>query len=148
MKARGSSETTLTESGLFIRKKVRKGTKTRQKTIRLKKNPEKVILGHIAELEVYTYPYDYPDTVFIGRFPMSVMLERGQENSLLSIRNKIKSYFDGAYYSKDGRIKATNSRRHTVQRAYNTGLDKRKKTKTNSSHLNLITYKEGSQNGH
>jgi hypothetical protein len=129
MASQEESITRTTESGAFIRTIVRKGKRRKIETKRLKKIDKKVILGHLGEFEVYIYPYDFPDTVFIGSFPVSTQIDTSSFNQLIACYNKIRAYFRGDYYNKDGRVKEANSRRHTIQRAYNTGLDEKKKAK-------------------
>lgn len=116
------SVTKTTESGAFIRTTIRKGKKRRQKTKRIKKSDKKVVLGYIGEFEVYVYPYDFPDTVFVGKFPISTQLESGDERKLTGVTNKIRAYFRGDYFSEPKRSKGANARRRTIQRAYNQGL--------------------------
>ena len=68
------SRTKIEEHGVFKRIYQRKGTQKRQKTERMKDNPAKVVINHVGsslgQLEVYVYPYDYPDTVFLGKYPV------------------------------------------------------------------------------
>jgi len=123
------STTITTESGAFIRKTIRKGTKRRQKTIRITKNQKKVVLGFIGEFEVYVYPYDYPDTVFIGKFPISTKITSGHENGLLSVAQTVRHYLRGDYFNEPNWRKGSNSRKRAIRKAYNTGLDEVKKAK-------------------
>lgn len=116
------SYTKTVESGAFIRTIRRKGKKRKIKTERFKKNEKKVILGHIGDFEVYVYPYDYPDKVFLGQFPISTMLDNSNFAQLLSNYNKVKSFLEGNYFSKPNWRKGANSRRRDIQRAYNRGL--------------------------
>jgi len=116
------STTRTTETGAFIRVVVRKGTRRRQQTLRIKKNQKKVVLGFIGEFEVYVYPYDYPDTVFIGEFPVSTIIDSTNANMLLGVYNKIRSYLRGNYFSEPKRGKGANARRRTIKQAYNLGL--------------------------
>ncbi|GAG81481.1 unnamed protein product, partial [marine sediment metagenome] len=55
------SVTRTTEYGIFIRKKIRKNGKRKQKTTKIKRNPEKVKLGKVGDIEFYAYPFQYPD---------------------------------------------------------------------------------------
>ena len=124
-----ASTTRTTESGAFIRTVIRKGNKRKQETKRIKKNDKKVILGHIGEFEVYVYPYDFPDTVFIGCFPLSTKINVSNLSELRRACNLIKAYLDGIYFKNDGWRKSTNSRRRAIQTAYNLGLKDVKKPK-------------------
>lgn len=121
--SKGSETMTKTvESGLFIRTKWRKGKKTKTKTLRMTKNKKKVILGHIGDFEVYVYPYDYPDSVFVGRFPTSTKIEASNLNQLISAYNRARSYLNGYYLSGDNWRKGANTRRGVIRKAYNQGL--------------------------
>lgn len=117
------SITKTVESGAFIRTVIREGKRRKQKTRKFKKNENKVVLGHIGDFEVYVYPYNYPDRVFIGQFPISTEIENSTVACLISAYNKSKTYLDGYYFSKPKRRKGTNVRRQAIQRAYNNGLN-------------------------
>jgi hypothetical protein len=118
-----ASITRTTESGAFIRTTIRRGNKRKQETKRIKKNDKKVVLGFIGEFEVYVYPYDFPDTVFCGHFPISTKIEKGQENAILGVAQKIRHYLGGDYYNKPNWRKGANARKRAIQKAYNQGLN-------------------------
>jgi hypothetical protein len=88
----------------------------------MKKNDKKVVLGHLGEFEVYIYPYDYPDTVFIGKFPVSTQIESDAWRNILKVAMRIKAYSENQYYKKDGWRKEANARRRDIKKAYNLGL--------------------------
>lgn len=117
------SYTKTVESGAFIRTKIRKGRKTKTKTKRMQKNDKKVILGHIGDFELYAYPFQYPDVVFIGQFPVSTCIDNANINQLISCYNKARAYLAGNYFSEPNFRKGANSRRRDIQRAYNCGLN-------------------------
>jgi hypothetical protein len=117
------SVTRTTESGAFIRTIIRKGKKRHQDTKRVKKSDKKVTLGWIGEFEVYVYPYDFPDTVFIGKFPVSTQIQKGTENGILNVAQKIRHYLEGAYFNKPNWRKGANARKRAVKQAYNKGLN-------------------------
>jgi hypothetical protein len=123
------SITRTTESGAFIRTTIRKGKKRHQDTKRIKKNDKKVILGNVGDFEVYVYPYDFPDTVFIGTFPVSTQISTENVNQLIGAYNRAKAYLEGNYFNKPNWRKATNSRRRAIKKAYNMGLNDSKKPK-------------------
>ena len=85
---------TKTEYGYYIRRTTRYGKKRRQKTTKLPKNPEKVILGRIGDIEVYVYPHSFPYKVFFGIYPMSTYIEEHQKKDILVLYNKIRWYFN------------------------------------------------------
>jgi len=116
------SITRTTESGAFIRVTIRKGKKRRQKTERMHKNDKKVILGMIGDFEAYVYPYQYPETVFVGKFPMSTKIDKGSEREVLATAQKIRHYLEGTYFSKENWRKGSNSRKRAIRKAYNLGL--------------------------
>ena len=116
------SITKTTESGAFIRTVTRKGKRRKQETKRIQKNDKKVTLGFIGEFEVYAYPYDFPDTVFVGKFPVSTSISKGQEGQIYSIANIIRHYLEGNYFNKPNWRKGANSRRRAIQKAYNRAL--------------------------
>lgn len=114
------------ESGAFIRTRYRIGDKRKVKTEKFTKNQKKAIFGHIGDFEVYTYPYDYPDTVFIGTFPISTKIDSSNVNQLIRAYNMAKAYLSGNYFSKPNSGKGANSRRQLIQRAYNQGLEEQR----------------------
>ena len=76
----------------------------------------------IGEFEVYLYPYDFPDKVFIGKFPVSTQIESDAWRNIAKVAMRIKAYSENQYYKKDGKRKEANARRRTIQTAYNLGL--------------------------
>lgn len=123
------TKTYTTESGAFYRKTWRIGKKRKTKTVRITKNDKKVILGHIGEFEVYVYPYDYPDRVFIGQFPVSTQIEATERRTLMGICAKICHYLAGTYFKEPNWRKGANSRKRDIQKAYNNGLNELKRKK-------------------
>ncbi len=128
------SWTKTTESGAFIRTTTRKGGRRHQETKRFTPNDEKVVLGHIGDFEVYVYPYNFPDKVFIGHFPVSTVLDANCVSAVLSAYNKARWYLNGEWQNKPQHRIAPNSRRRSIVRAYNLGLIHQ--TKPNASRSN------------
>lgn len=93
------------------------------------KNQKKVVLGHIGDFEVYVYPYDFPDTVFIGKFPVSTKIDGNCINQLISAYNKARNFLSGNYFSGDGSRKGANMRRRSIKRAYNHGVNEQRSKK-------------------
>jgi hypothetical protein len=87
--------TKTTESGAFIRTTIRRGKQRTQTTKRIKPNMKKVILGSIGDFEVYVYPFDYPDKVFIGKFPVSTFLDKTGLAGVQGIINISRWFLDG-----------------------------------------------------
>ena len=124
------SETIIKEHGVYKRTLYRKGRKRRQRTQRLKKNPEKVVIGKIGELEVYVYPYNFPDKVFLGQYPNFTMTLTKQDiPKLFCIYNISRWYFNGEWQNEPKKSKPAKRLRKLLILAYKTGLDKLKKTK-------------------
>lgn len=121
------------ESGIFIRTKWRKDKKTHQKTLKIKANMKKVILGHIGDFELYVYPFDYPDKLFLGKFPTSTIIESTNVKQFLGAYNQSQWFLSGKAFSKPTNRKGANMRRQQIQTAYNHGL----KTKTNPKTTDL-----------
>lgn len=129
------SMTKTVESGVFIRTTYRRGKQRKQTTERIKPNMKKVILGSIGEFEVYVYPFDYPDKVFIGKFPVSTYLDKSGVSGLQGMINICKWYLDGGAFTKETWRKAANSRRHVIQKAYDLALNElRSSEKARISH--------------
>jgi hypothetical protein len=114
--------TKTTESGAFIRTVIRRGKQRKQTTIRIKPNQKKVVLGHIGELEVYVYPFDFPDTVFLGKFPVSIQLSRAGVSEMMRMSNTCKWFLDGKAFNAPNWRKGVNARRRDIQAAYNQAL--------------------------
>lgn len=125
------SYTKLVESGAFVRTLYRKGTKRKQETRRMKKNDEKVVLGMLGDLEVYVYPYNFPSTVFIGKFPISTQITQQNRAEVITAARRIRWFLDGEWNSSSNQHKDSKTRRHTMIKAYNTGL-KHQKERENS----------------
>lgn len=126
------SVTRTSEYGYFIRRKVRRGRKQRQKTEYLKKSSKKVIIDRIGDLEIYVYPKDFPDKVFLGIYPMSTMIDSRDYNRLFGILNRIRWYFNDDWVSDRKRGKEANSLRQRIVNSYNLSIAELKKAKTDS----------------
>ena len=127
-KPRKRDSTTITrEYGYFSRIKTRKGKKRRQSTEYRKTRGEKVLLAKLGDLELYVYPKDYPDRVFLGIFPMSTCISEEQLGLLFNIYNKSKWYLKEDWTRKDTWRKGANSLRRRIQRSYARGLERQKK---------------------
>lgn len=121
--------TRTTEYGYFIRKKLRKGKIRRQKTVKLPAKGKKVVLAKLNDIEIYVYPYDYPDKVFFGIYPLSTMIGEDDLSKLFGIYNKIRWYLKEEWTKKgDSRSKAKYPRQRIVN-AYNAGLAERTEPK-------------------
>ena len=130
------TRTVTKEYGQFIRTKTRYGKRRKQKTTRIKPNPEKVTLGKLGSLEFYAYPDQYPDKVFFGLYPLSDFIEEPRVEDILRIYNKVKWYF-AEYWQKSGRTtKGAKSSRQAILRSINAGLDKRKERAESRDSLN------------
>lgn len=117
------------ESGAFIRTVTRIGDKRKQDTKRMKKNDKKVILGHIGDFEVYVYPFDYPDTVFVGKFPVSTQLNLTDVKNTFGVVRKMYWFASGEAYSKPNWRKGANSRKRDIVSAYDKGLSEQRSKK-------------------
>jgi len=126
------SVTRETERGYFIRTKVRHGKKRHQKTIKLKPSHKKVIIDQIADLQIYVYPKDYPDKVFLGIYPMSTMIGEEDYKRLFGILNKIRWYFDDQWVKHPKREKGAKFLRRRIVNSYNLSVSELKKPKTSS----------------
>lgn len=117
------SITKTVETGAFIRTTYRKGKRRKQHTERVKPNMKKVILGSIGDFEVYVYPFDYPDKVFIGKFPTSTYISMSGVRDLTGLANIMRWYLNGEAFSKENWRKAANSRKRAIQKSYNLALN-------------------------
>lgn len=113
-----TSTTKTTESGAFIRTVIRTGKKRKQKTKRFRKSQKKVILGHIGDFEVYIYPYDYPDCVFFGKFPVSTYINKVNFKDLFGLFNRIRWFLNGDWQIKPKNEKGKKSLRDNIASAY------------------------------
>lgn len=120
-----------TEYGYFIRRKTRRGKKRTQKTERLKKQSQKVVIDRIGELEIYVYPYDYPEKVFLGIYPLSTVIGEEDFKRFFGILNKIRWYFNDEWVKDRKREKGVKSLRQRIVNSYNMGLEEMKKRKMN-----------------
>jgi len=114
-------QTKTVESGIFIRTKWVKNGKKHQRTLKIKQNKKKVVLGFIGDFELYAYPFDFPDKVFLGKFPNSVIIDSTNVNSLLGAYNKTKWFLSNQAFSKPTNRKGANMRRQQIINAYEIG---------------------------
>ena len=106
------------EYGTFTRTISRRGSKRTVKTKTIAPNPAKVVLGHIGEMEVYVYPFDFPNNVFVGKFPNSTCLDRGDASMLHGLANICTWFLDGNAYTKHRMRKGAHARRRAILSAY------------------------------
>ena len=115
--------TTITEeSGIFNRKIIRKGKKTTVSTIKVKDNNSKVILGSLGTLQIYVYPYSYPDKVFVGKYPISTVIEKTNVQQLMSSMNIVRWFLGGNWQNNTKCRKNVKKLREKIQNAYNNEL--------------------------
>jgi hypothetical protein len=125
-----------TESGFFSRTTIRKDGKSHTETIKFKPNQKKVILGFLGELEVYVYPFDFPDKVFLGKFPLNTEFDSTNVQTLLGAYNKVKWFLAGQWQKKPKTTIRTQMRRQRISTAYNLGLSDKLTTNSASSYGN------------
>ena len=90
-----STRTEEIEEGTYIRRKIRHGEKRKQKTNRLRKNPEKVILTYLGDIEFFCYPYHNDETVY-ARIGKSITgIDKYESQKLLHCYNRIKWALNG-----------------------------------------------------
>ena len=93
-------------------------------------NPKKVVLYKIHDIELYVYPYDYPDKIFIGQFPNSIELDKTTVESVLKLYNIGKWFLNGFWARKPYRMtKEAHARRQALVQAYKMGLKTIKKAR-------------------
>jgi hypothetical protein len=97
---------------------------------------KKVIIGNIGDLEVYLYPFDFPDKAFIGKFPVSTPVSRSDLSNMMGIINTLRWFFDGKAFSEPKRRKAANARRRAIVSAYNLALSELRSKKQGGSSYN------------
>jgi hypothetical protein len=73
------------EHGTFTRTIIRRDKRVTVKTEYVKPNPKKVVIGRLGDLEVYVYPYDFPNRIFMGKFPFTMSMEKSDLSALLKI---------------------------------------------------------------
>jgi hypothetical protein len=119
---KNESITTTEESGTFYRKIIREGKKTKTVTIKIKDNESKVILGYTGALQIYVYPYSYPDKVFIGKYPISTVIEKTTVQQLMSSMNIVRWFLEGNWQNTGKCRKNVRKVREMIQKAYNNEL--------------------------
>jgi len=124
------TETIIKEHG-FRRLILRKGKTKRQKTEIIQKNPKKVTLDKIGNLELYCYPSDYPEQVFIGTGNESQTLNKYEVRQLFKFYNLSNWYLKGEWQHKT-KSKRTEKRRREIEKAYNLALKTQKENENNA----------------
>jgi len=114
------------EYGYYIREKWSKGKKRKQKTTKVKKNSEKVLLCRIGDVELYVYPKDYPDKIFMGIFPMSTTLEAFQVKDLLRAYNRAKWFINGDWQKTPRSAIGAKSLRQRILKSIDLGVKRMK----------------------
>ena len=118
------TETIIKEHG-FRRLILRKGKVKRQKTEIIEKNPLKVTLDKIGDMELYCYPFDYPEHVFLGFRGTSQTLNKYQVRQLFKVYNIAKWFLNSEWQHKT-KSKRTTKRRREIEKAFNLGLKRQR----------------------
>lgn len=124
------------ERGYFLRKRYRKGKTKRQKTTIIKPNMQKVKLMNINGLELYVYPQDFPDRVFIGIYPLSIELKQRDIRNLLGMYNKSRWFLANEWQKKRKQTKEAKTSRQAIIRGIDYARNHRKKPKSGEFLLN------------
>lgn len=119
--------------GTFETLRVRRGLKKRQRTEKSrehKKNPRKVVLCKMGDLEIYVLPFDFPDKVFLGKYPVNVELDEFTFNFLFKAYNRIRWFLRGEWQKEEKRIHKIPKKqvglwilREKIKKAYNYALN-------------------------
>lgn len=117
------------ESGAFIRTTYRKGNKRKTKTKKFTKNEKKVILARLGEYELYCYPFDYPDTVFLGKYPVSIQLDSFNIGGLFTCYNRARWFLNGEWQNEHQQTKQAKNARQSIVSAYNRALNEKRTKK-------------------
>jgi len=117
------TETILTETGIFKRIYHRIGKKRQVHTERTKKNPKKVVLARIEDLELYVLPYEFPDKIFLGKYPeFTMMLDKYSIPKLMVFYNKARWYAKKEWQNKLHFTKEAQKGSALLVKAFNMGL--------------------------
>ena len=130
-----TSETVTVETGQFKRTTIRKGKKRRIETVRFQKNPKKVVLAQINDLQLYCFPYENSDFVFLGKFPNFTMaLNKYECRALIVFYNKARWYLSNGWQNKAHWTKQAQKDSASCEKAFNMGLKQLKDNQTEARH--------------
>jgi hypothetical protein len=113
------SVTKRVESGTFTRTIIRRDGRKTVKTTLIKPNKKKVIIGHLGDMEVYVYPFEFPNRVFIGKFPYSTSLDRQDAAKMFGLAHTMMWFLNEEPYKKVKRRKAPRMLSERIVSAYN-----------------------------
>lgn len=120
-------KSTLVETGVFTRVVENQNKKRRQKTERLKKNPEKVVLCKFGDLELYCYPYSQPDRVYLGEYPNFTMtISKSDLSSMFTAYIKARWFLAGCWQNQRHQTKRAVYTSTSIFKAYDYGLKRLK----------------------
>lgn len=127
--AKRNTKTTIVETGNFTRVLERSGKRKRQKTQRHKRNPEKVTLYKVGDLELYAYPYTNPDQMFIGSYPdFNMAITKADLSRLFGLYIKARWFLNGCWQNRRFKTKTAKSASTSICKSYDYGLKHLKKT--------------------
>ena len=116
------SRTTTYESGQFERTKIRQGKKRKQRTVKIPKRESKVVLYKIGRLQLFAYPYDNRNKLFIGYGKFAHPIDKYSVHRILVLYNIAKWFLSkGFKLSMQG--KSRSSLGKPIQRAFKKGLE-------------------------
>jgi hypothetical protein len=115
--------------GRIYREEIEKDEKKKEReTVEIERNPKRLVFGEVKDLQVYTYPYDFPNMIFIGIHPFSVGITERELNTLWGVLSRARAYFrlmkkslptPPKYGAKN---KSAREFRKAIVKAYNAGL--------------------------
>lgn len=116
-----SNRTEEIQEGTFIRRTISHKGKKRTKLTRLKKNPEKVILCYLGNIEMFVYPYQNPDTIFCRIGKEITGLDKYEARKIMAVYNQINWALSGGI--QDAVRGESNSKKaKEIKKAYDYGL--------------------------
>lgn len=97
----------------------------------------KVTLVRLHNVELYVYPYDFPDVVFLGSYPhFTLEINKEDIKKFLIMYNRARWYFENHWQKNASKTKRAKRTSADISKAYNLGLNKLKKKKSPSSKHN------------
>lgn len=109
----------LEEQGIYTRKVLREGKKTKTETTRIRINEGKVNIGSIGGMSAYVYPYSYPNYVFLGKFPFTTKIKKTNVHEFITTMNRCKWYLDGNWENGNQTRREVRELAQKIQNAYN-----------------------------
>lgn len=113
--------------GIFQEQIIKHGESEKRKTKKMKRNPEKVILTYLGNIEFFSYPFSSENKVYARIGKEITAINKYEAKSIIAIYNVVNWALDGGI-TKSVRGESKSKLSEKVKSAYNEGFQNMRKS--------------------